>query len=139
MTQASDVVDRINSLMHRKRVFVASAASAAALPTLTNDDEDIPVLTEVVDIAEVSSDTPGASAHPPLDPLLDAVTEEFAQRLQARFSVELSELIDTATTRLTVEIQQTVHRITDETLRDFIAYRRQIPLELNGTGSSAKE
>ena len=131
MTQASDVIDRIDSLMHRKRVFVASTAVAdAAAPAPTSEDEDIPVLTEIVDITEVSGDTPSASATPPLAPLLDAVAQDFAQQLQARFASELAILIDTTTARLRVEIQQTVHRITDETLRDLIAQRRQIALPL---------
>jgi len=129
MTQPRDVVDRIDSLVNRKRVFVAGAGTAAANRSAA-EDEDIPMLTEVVDISEVSSDAPTSVAHPPIEPLLDAVTLEFASQLQQRFAQELPDLIDEATERLKIELQQTVHRITDQTLRDFVAKRQQLPLPL---------
>ena len=137
MTPTGDVIDRIDSLMRRKRVFVAQAP---ALPSASHaadlDDEDIPILTEVVDIAEVSSDAPNIAAHRPLDPLLDAVTQEFSQQLQQRFAAELPDLIEQASTQLAIALQQSVHRITEETLRDFVAHRRQLPLALDEMDSN---
>lgn len=136
MTPSENLIDRIDSLMQRRRVFVASpapqvsadSANSAASP----DDDDVPILTEVVDIAEVSSDKPNVSAHHAIDPIVDAVTEDFSFQLQQRFSAQLPELIEAASARLAIELQQAVHRITDETLRDFVAQRRQRPLPLDG-------
>jgi len=134
MSQPRDVIDRIDSLVNRKRVFVAGAGTAN-LKKSASDDEDIPMLTEVVDINEVSGDAPNAAA-PPIEPLLDAVTLEFTCQLQQRFAEELPILIDEATAKLKIELQQAVHRITDQTLRDFVAKRQQLPLPLPDTNRS---
>lgn len=131
MTPADKLIDRADSLMQRKRVFVAGAPSAPVKSELAiPDDDDLPILTEIVDISEVSGDMPTAAARQPLDPLADAVTQEFALQLQQRFASELPGLIDQATATLTIELQQAVQRIADQCLRDFVGQRRQLPLPL---------
>jgi hypothetical protein len=129
MTEHRDVIDRIDSLVNRKRVFVAGARTVSS-GRHAAEDEDIPMLTEVVDITEVSSDAPTRAAHPPIEPLLDAVTLDFAYQLQQRFALELPTLIDEATNKLKIELQQNMHRITDQCLREFVARRQQLPLPL---------
>ena len=132
MSSPGDVLDRIDSLMRRKRVFVAQAPVQTSVDHAADlDDEDIPILTEVVDIAEVTGDTPNIAAHRPLDPLLDALTQEFSLQLQERFAAQLPDLIEQASKQLAIALQQSVHRITEETLHDFTARRRQLPLALD--------
>lgn len=131
MTPPHDLIDRIDTLMQRKRVFVANAPQTRAEPSVkAADEEDIPVLTEVVDISEVSGDAPHEAVHPSLDPLIDAVTLDFSLRLQERFATELPALINETVERLAIELQQSVHKMTEETLRDFVAQRRQLSLPL---------
>lgn len=131
MTPPDKLIERADSLMQRKRVFVAGAPPAPLKSEpATPDDDDLPILTEIVDISEVSGDAPTAAARQPFDPLADAVTREFALQLQQRFASELPELIDQATAKLSIELQQAVQRIAEQCLRDFAAQRRQLPLPL---------
>lgn len=140
MNPPNSLIDRVNSLMHRKRVFVAGAGHAPENPTPAPlEDEDLPVLTEIVDISEVSSDTPGTTVQPPLDPLIAAVTQEFAQQLQQRFSAELPGMIDEATTRLATELQQAVFQIAQQALREFVSQRRQPAPAASDVASAAPE
>lgn len=140
MTPADKLIDRADSLMQRKRVFVAGAPQATTTNELaTSDDEDLPILTEIVDISEVSGDTPNATARPLLDPLADAVTQEFALQLQQHFASELPGLIDQATAKLASELQQTVQRIAEQCLRDFVAQRRQLALPLANPAADRAE
>ena len=131
MTPPDQLIERADSLMQRKRVFVAGAPAAPVRSDLaTPDDDDLPILTEIVDISEVSSDTPNAAARQPLDPLADAATQELARQLQQRFASELPELIEQATVKLALELQQAVQGIAEQCLRDFVSQRRQLPLPL---------
>lgn len=140
MTPADKLIDRADSLMQRKRVFVAGAPSTPVKSELAMpDDDDLPILTEIVDISEVSGDMPTAAARQPLDPLADAVTQEFALQLQQRFASELPGLIDQATATLTIELQQAVQRIADQCLRDFVGQRRQLPLPLPAQAADRAE
>jgi hypothetical protein len=140
MTPPDQLIERADSLMQRKRVFVAGAPSAPLKTDLaTMDDEDLPVLTEIVDISEVSGDAPNAAARQAMDPLADAVTQEFALQLQQRFASELPGLIDQATAKLAIELQQAVQRIAEQCLRDFVAQRRQLPLPLSNHATERAE
>jgi hypothetical protein len=132
MSPTTDLLKRLDTLMHRKRVFVAHVGQLPRdLDQAASEDEDIPVLTEVVDISEVSSDAPHKAVHPALDPLSETINLEFALKLQERFAAELPGLIDDACQKLAIELQQTVHRLTDETLREFASQRRQLSLALD--------
>ena len=61
MTEHSDVVDRADSLMRRRRSFVASVSGKtepiSAPPPPISDDEDLPVLTEVVSAEAIIPET----------------------------------------------------------------------------------
>lgn len=140
MTPPDQLIERADSLMQRKRVFVAGAPPAPVKSDLaTLDDDDLPILTDIVDISEVSGDMPSAAARQPLDPLADVVTQEFALQLQQRFASELPGLIDQATAKLAIELQQAVQRIAEQCLRDFAAQRRQLPLPLTSPAADRAE
>lgn len=128
MTSPSNLIERANTLMQRKRMFIAGATLAHTEQRM--DDEDIPVLTEIVDVQTVSGDAPKAAILSTRASHIDAVALEFSRQLQQRFNAELPCLIDTATNRLAVEIRQAVHRIAEQALDEFIAERRQLPLPL---------
>lgn len=123
MSASKSLLERVDSLMQRKRKFVAGAPAAPENSTPASDDEDLPILTEVVDISEVSSDAPNHAVMAPLAPQFDALGQEFAQRLQQRLATELPRLIDESSARLATEVRQAVQRIADETLREFVARR----------------
>lgn len=128
MNPPKSLLERVDSLMQRKRIFVAGAAASADRPEATAaDDEDLPILTEIVAIGEVSGDSPNRAVQPQLDPLVEAFGKEFSQRLQQRFAAELPRLIEDATARLTTELRQSIERIADETLAEFVAQRRSPP------------
>jgi hypothetical protein len=132
MSPTTDLLQRLDTLIHRKRVFVANVGQLPpALDEPPGEDEDIPVLTEVVEISEVTGDTPHDAVHPGLDPLADSINQAFSLQLQERFAAELPGLIEGACQRLAIELQQTVHRLTDETLREFASQRRQLSLALD--------
>ena len=132
MSAPSDLIERADSLMQRKRIFVANAVPATSNDqTGPAEDEDIPTLTEIVDISEVSSDAPNTTVHPALDAQLEGLTQAFSRHLHQRFAAELPQLINEATARLAIEMQQRVHRITEESLHEFLARHRQIPLPLS--------
>ena len=124
MNASKSLLERVDSLMQRKRKFVAGAPEASENGAVSTDDEDLPVLTEVVDISEVSSDAPNHAIHAPPDPRLDALGREFSQRLQQRLADELPRLIDESSARLAADVRHSVQRIADEVLREFVAGRR---------------
>lgn len=134
MSASKSLLERVDSLMQRKRKFVAGAPSTPESSTSPADDEDLPILTEVVDISEVSSDAPNHAVHASLDPQFDALGQEFAQRLQQRLAAELPRLIDESSARLAAEIRQAVQRIADEALHEFVT-RRRSPANPTATGT----
>lgn len=128
MNPPKSLLERVDSLMQRKRIFVAGAAAPTVRPEATTaDDEDLPILTEIVEISEVSGESPNRAVQPHQDPLIEALGKEFSQQLQQRFAAELPRLIEDATARLSTELRQSVQRLADETLREFLAQRRPPP------------
>lgn len=132
MSPATDLIKRIDSLMQRKRVFVANVGQVPPeRHEHVSEDEDIPVLTEVVDINEVTGDSPHQAVHPAADPVSEAITKEFSLRLQERLEAELPQLIGNACQRLAVDIQQTVQRLSNETRLDIASRRGEPSLGLD--------
>ena len=96
MTEHSDVVDRADSLMRRRRSFVASVSGKtepiSAPPPPISDDEDLPVLTEVVSAEAIIPETQPE----PYDEeaLLAIVAADLVRTLERQLAIELPSLIE---------------------------------------------
>jgi hypothetical protein len=129
-----DVMGRLDALAGKRRSFVAGGATTA--DANRHDDEDLPMLTEVVDIAEVSSDQPNSLSHAISEPLLETMAAELANAVQQRLTADFPLLLDDAVERLAVELRRGMHQITESAIRDYLARRRQLNLPLDDTGTT---
>jgi len=131
MAEHSDVVDRIDSLMKRRRSFVASTArknDTASAPLPTNDDNDLPVLTEVVSAeAAVSEVSPDRFDETQVSLLASDIAHAIGQQLTYELPTLLEATLLTAGEELRARITSTM----ETALRDFIARRKQLRLPLD--------
>lgn len=130
-----DLVSRADSLMRRRRSFVAGPASPAA-PDVPPDtataaaeaDEDIPVLTE-----EVLPETPvGVAPRDRFDETLAArLASEFAHTLERRLAAELPSLVEASLAVLEADLRRGILDTADGAIKDFLARREQLRLPLD--------
>lgn len=130
-----DVVSRADSLMRRRRAFVAAPPQELpgdvpmlveeALPRPT--DDDIPVLTE-----EVLPDTPtGALPRDKFDEkLASRLASEFAHSLELRLAAELPSLVEASLAVLEADLRRGILDIANDAIKDFVARREQLRLPL---------
>ena len=153
-----DVIDRLDALIHKRRSYVAKPATAESIaapapatqtpdvPFVENaphaaepppavdyqaappDDDDVPILTEVVDVPAVSADQPAAVAHAPLEPLLDAMANDLTLLLQQRMAQDLPPVLEQAFARFGDELRRGIAEIAENAARDFVARRSQLHL-----------
>lgn len=126
---ADPIVDRIDALVRSRRSFVAGAASASARPEV--GDEEFPVLTDVVDITEISVETPAAPV--PLQPMLDALAADLSRAIEERLAAELPELLQAAFEHADQEMRRGMAASIESTTRDFLARRQQLRLPFPDT------
>ena len=124
-----DVIGRLDALAGKRRSFVAGGSAADAS---RQDDDDLPLLTEVVDIAEVTSEQPNSLSHRISEPLLDAMAGELSHAIQQRLTADFPALLDDAVERLSAELRRGMHQITEAAIRDYLNRRRQLSLPLDG-------
>ena len=124
-----DVIGRLDALAGKRRSFVAGGSAADAS---RQDDDDLPLLTEVVDIAEVTSEQPNSLSHRISEPLLDAMAGELSHAIQQRLTADFPVLLDDAVGRLSAELRRGMHQITEAAIRDYLHRRRQLSLPLDG-------
>ena len=129
MSETADVVDRANSLMLRRRTFVATRPNqpgnspAAAEP----EDEDIPILTEVVSAEEaISVEKIDRDDEIRITLLASEIAHAFGEQL----ANDLPALLETALLRAGKELRSGIDTIMESALRDFIARRKQLHLPL---------
>ena len=133
----NNLIDRADHLMKR-RVFVASHSKTELEGhPRHSDDHDIPVLTEIVDINEVTSDAPHHAQPLFTAPLIEGVAHAFSKQLHQRFAEELPHLINRASEQLALELQQAVHRITEESFHLFMSQQRQLALPIEDIAKAA--
>lgn len=142
---AADIFLRADSLMQRRRSFVATPrppdeidavaeelpstpAAAQALPAVTSaappapaDEDDLPVLTEVVPPEAVPVAISPAARE---EALAHRLAADLAQALGDRLDAELPALIDAAWERVEDELRRGVRAIGEAALRDFLASRQ---------------
>lgn len=121
------IVDRIDALVRKRRSFVAGAHDAPR-ETAAADDDDVPVLTEVVDLSQISGEALGADATPPLQPMLDALAVDLIHAIEDRLAVELPELLEAAMERTRNELRHGIADALAAATRDFLARRQQLRL-----------
>jgi hypothetical protein len=123
-----DVVSRADSLMRRRRSFVASAPGTAPEPGGTPDSEaDIPVLTEEV-VVEPTADR----AADRFDATLAAnLASEFAHTLERRLAGELPGLVEASLAVLEADLRRGILEAADGAIKDFLARREQLRLPLD--------
>ena len=127
----AEVIGRLDALAGRRRSFLAAGAQQP--PPEPTEDEDLPVLTEVVDINEVSGDQPNAMHGGALDPLIEEVVAGLAHAVQQRLSNALPVLLENAMQRVSDEVRQGLHEATENAIRDYLAKQRQMSLPLETT------
>ena len=131
MAEHSDVVDRIDSLMKRRRSFVAKTASnigpASAAPP-ESDDNDLPVLTEVVSaevaVSEVSPDRFDETQ-------VSLLASDIAHAIGQQLTYELPTLLEATLLNAGEELRAGITSTMETALRDFIARRKQLRLPLD--------
>ena len=131
MAEHSDVVDRIDSLMKRRRSFVAKTASntqSNSAPLPASDDNDLPVLTEVVSAeAAVSEVSPDRFDETQVSLLASDIAHAIGQQL----TYELPTLLEATLLNAGEELRAGITSTMETALRDFIARRKQLRLPLD--------
>ena len=140
MAEQSDAADRVNSLMRpagkppvgrRRRSFVAAPADAVETtiaPLPANEDEDLPVLTDVVP-AEITVSAPPADHFD--ETLLSIIASDFVHCIEQQLAIELPMLIEATLINAQNELRTGINSTLDMALRDFLARRQQLRLPLD--------
>ena len=139
MSDASDVVDRADSLMRRRRSFVAARprapeiAKPASVPLPAIEDDDLPVLTEVV-----SADAAGFDERSErLDETqVSLLASDIAHAIGQQLTFDLPSLLETALLNAGEELRAGITATMETALRDFIARRQQLQLPLEEPGGN---
>ena len=137
MADSSDVVDRADSLMRRRRSFVAAPPAVQPprpieTPRVAEDDDvdDIPVLTEVVSAeAAVSEDSPRRDD----DTQITLLASDLAYAIGQQLAYELPTLLEAVLINAGEELRIGITETMETALRDYIARRKQLRLPLEDT------
>jgi hypothetical protein len=120
MSDKDPLVSRIDALVKRRRSFVATEASA---PAPRREEEDVPLLTEVIDLSEG-----GGEAPIPLEPLIQALAADLAHALEYRLQTDLPGLLDAAFDRLASDLRSGIAGVAESAVRDFLGRQQQLRL-----------
>ena len=136
MADSSDVVDRADSLMRRRRSFVA--APPASLPAqivetpLVVEEDDIPVLTEVVSAEAAVYE---GSPHREDDTQITLLASDLAHAIGRQLAYELPTLLEAVLINAGEELRVGITETMETALRDYIARRKQLRLPLEDPNS----
>jgi hypothetical protein len=139
MASNADVINRADSLMHaesaplggrRRRTFVAAPAQGVEPPMEHpfGEDEDLPVLTEVVATAAETLEVPKEHLD---DARVSALAEEIAQAIGQQMAFELPTLLEATLLNASEELRNGITSTIEIALRDFMARRKQLRLPLD--------
>ena len=132
MTERSDVVDRANSLMRRRRSFVASITDKPDTPgpaATADEDDDLPVLTDIV-AGEASAPSSRADRYDE-EALLSIIATDLVRTLERQLATELPTLIEAALLSAQQELQTGINSTLEMALKAFLARRHQLSLPLD--------
>ena len=134
MADSSDVVDRADPLMRRRRSFVA--APPASLPAQivetpqVVEEDDIPVLTEVVSAEAAVYE---GSPHREDDTQITLLASDLAHAIGRQLAYELPTLLEAVLINAGEELRVGITETMETALRDYIARRKQLRLPLEDT------
>ena len=137
MADSSDVVDRADSLMRRRRSFVA--APPASLPAQivetpqVVEEDDIPVLTEVVSAEAAVYE---GSPHREDDTQITLLASDLAHAIGRQLAYELPTLLEAVLINAGEELRLGITATMETALRDYIARRKQLRLPLEEPNDS---
>ena len=134
MTEPVDIVDRADSLMQRRRTFVAArpASTPTAHPPAAHEEDDLPVLTEVVSPEAAISE---AKTERIDETQVTLLASEIAHAFAEQLASDLPALLETALLNASKELRTGISTIMESALRDFLARRKQLHLPLEETGN----
>jgi len=131
MSDTPDVLDRTDSLLRKRRTFIAATPTTtpSTLPNASaiSDDEDIPTLTDVV--------SPEAAISEPRSERIDEtqvtlLASEVAHAFGEQLAKSLPSLIEAALLQTGKELGSGISTVMENALRDFLSRRRQLHLPL---------
>lgn len=131
MTEPSDVVGRADALLKKRRSFVATPGVRPPGPARTApaaDDDDLPVLTEVVSADAAVSE---ARTERSDDTQVTLLAAEIAHAFGQQLADNLPALLEAALLNAGEELRAGLTATMESALRDFIARRKQLPLPLD--------
>lgn len=145
MAENPDVVERADSLMRsggnafggrRRRSFIAAQANvavdAADTPLPSIEDEDLPVLTDVVPAEPEPAPEPEADHRDRDDErLLSIIAADLVCSIEQQLAIELPMLIEASLINAQNELRTGISSIMGMALRDFLAHRQQLRLPLD--------
>lgn len=131
MAENSDVVDRADSLMRRRRSFVAAPPASQPAPVIETppvaEDDDIPVLTEVVSAEAAVSES---SANRVDETQVTLLASDLAHAIGQQLTYELPTLLEAVLINAGEELRTGITETMETALRDYIARRKQLRLPL---------
>ncbi len=138
MAEPSDVVDRADTLMRRRRTFVAARprppeVAVPPIPPQTTEDDDLPVLTEVVSADAAGFTEPSERFD---ETQVSLLASDIAHSIGQQLASELPRLLEAALLNAGEELRSGITATMESALRDFIARRKQLQLPLEEANDS---
>lgn len=125
------LLSRIDALVKRRRSFVAADATPPA--ARKGDDEDVPLLTEIIDLG-IAPGNADSAAPVPLEPLIQALAADLAHALEYRLQADLPGVLDAAFERLASDLRQGIAGVAESAVRDFLGRQQQLRLPFPSDG-----
>ena len=136
MAENSDVVDRADSLMRRRRSFVATQPATPpaplGMPQPVAEDDDIPVLTEVISAEAAVSE---GSTNRVDETQITLLASDLAEAIGQQLTYELPTLLEAVLINAGEELRLGITETMETALRDYIARRKQLRLPLEEPNS----
>ncbi len=133
MAENSDVVDRADSLMRRRRSFVATPPAPLSMPQPVAEDDDIPVLTEVISAEAAVSE---GSTNRVDETQITLLASDLAEAIGQQLTYELPTLLEAVLINAGEELRLGITATMETALRDYIARRKQLRLPLEEPNDS---
>ena len=151
MTDSSDVVDRADSFMRsdanpatadkprngrRRRSFLAAPRAGESdfpdAPPLADEDDDLPVLTEVVPLQRgtVHEAEPPTSPQEPDDDQIAIIAAGVVESVGKQLAYELPALLEATLLNASEDLRAGIALTMEAALRDYLASRKQLALPL---------
>ena len=136
MAENSDVVDRADSLMRRRRSFVATQPATPpaplGMPQPVAEDDDIPVLTEVISAEAAVSE---GSTNRVDETQITLLASDLAEAIGQQLTYELPTLLEAVLINAGEELRLGITATMETALRDYIGRRTQLRLPLEDPNS----